>query len=207
VALQEYRPNVKGAQLQQLLYAAGLQFAHSAANTGFCNAIFSRTAITVAPLPAGLPTDRWANYWIEAECDGLGLSIVHIPIPRYRDMRRAYWEAVLRRAEEMAQHNHLIIGDFNTTRHGIDEIGKSVPGDAWLRELEARGWVEGWRQCNPDKHEFTWFSRQNNGFRVDQAWLSPITLPRMRTSQIDPAGRLQGLSDHSMLLLDLDTQK
>ncbi len=52
---------------------------------------------------------------------------------------------------------------------------------------------------------YSWYSPNGgNGFRLDQAFLSPGLLPRLeQASYIWGGGRNAGLSDHAALLVDL----
>jgi exonuclease III len=104
----------------------------------------------------------------------------------------------------VSNSHHILIGDLNTTRHLFDETGRSISGDHYLAGLEQAGWAEALRKCKPGKQEGSWFSSAGNGFRVDQAWLSPSLVPILTHAQLDHTVRELGYSDHSMLVVDLD---
>lgn len=202
VALQEYQPGGKGAELFRLLSDAGYTFQSYPFNKGFCNALVSRIPLSFTDSPVTLLPGTWSNYWVEARCGDLGISCIHIPVPRYRDQRIAYWKAVIDRCGDTNGRPHLFIGDFNTT-HRIDEEGGIVPGDHWLRALEDLGWREVWRAINGDRRDYTWFSKNNRGFRVDQAWLPASFVISLQEAVIRHVPREAGLSDHSSLIVNL----
>jgi exodeoxyribonuclease-3 len=205
VALQEFQPGRSGIAVAGLFEAEGFSFRHDTPfGKGFCSVIFSRVPAEAVPTPDGLPPDNWSSYWTEATCGGLGVSCLHIPIPKYAAHRKKFWDTALRHSHTMSGNLHLLIGDLNTTRHGIDELGTVVSGDHWLRDLEAGGWNEAWRTANSDLREYSWYSKTKNGFRVDQAWLSPTASRSLSNARMDHVGRMAGLSDHSMLIVDLD---
>jgi exonuclease III len=127
-----------------------------------------------------------------------------MPVPRYRNERRAYWNAVIERCRSIGGRPHLVIGDFNTT-HRIDEEGEgpTLPGKLWLRALEELGWREAWRALNGECRDYTWFSKDNRGFRIDQAWLPASFVNNLRGIEIRHIPRKVGLSDRSSLIVDL----
>jgi exodeoxyribonuclease-3 len=208
VALQEFQPGRSGAAVAGLLEAEGFGFRHDTPfGRGFCSVIFSRLPSQALLAPNGLPPDNWSSYWAEASCGGLGVSCLHVPVSKYKAHRKAFWDTAVMHSHAMSGSPHLLIGDLNTTRHGIDELGKVVPGDHWLRDLEAGGWNEAWRIASPGVREYSWYSKTESGFRIDQAWLSPVASPGLRHARMDHVRRISGLSDHSMLIVDLDVAR
>jgi exodeoxyribonuclease III len=205
VALQEYQPGRKGTELFRLLSDAGYTFqSEPPSNKGFCSALVSRMPLSFVDSPVTLLPETWSNYWVEARCGEVGISCVHVPVPRYRDQRSAYWEAIIEHCGIMNGRPHLLIGDFNTT-HRIDEEGEGsvVPGEHWLRALEELDWQEAWRAVNGPRRDYTWFSKSNRGFRVDQAWLPTSFITALRGAAIRHVPRDTDLSDHSSLTVDL----
>jgi exonuclease III len=69
--------------------------------------------------------------------------------------------------------------------------------------VEATGFVDVWRLFNPKATEFTWFSQQRRGFRVDHAFASPSLISRIKDARYSHAEREDGLSDHSIQLVDI----
>ena len=205
IALQEYQPGGTGVQFLKSLEAGGYVFQIvNPFQRGFCSALLASSPMRPLGLPKGLPQQNWSSYWVEASCGVIGLSCIHVPVPRYREQLDAYWQALMGHCEGLRDHAHLIVGDFNTTRHHIDESGTTVPGDPWLRAMEELGWREAWRTCNSNLREYSWVSKAGRGFRVDQAWLSPRAANYLTDAQMHHAPREAGLSDHSALTVDLD---
>ncbi len=97
----------------------------------------------------------------------------------------------------------LAIGDFNTCRAYVDEPG-AIDGTAYFMDsMAAIGFSDVWRHRYPDGREFSWYSHRGNGFRIDHAFLSPSLAARAGVVRYSHEERLAGLSDHSVLLLDL----
>ena len=56
----------------------------------------------------------------------------------------------------------------------------------------------------PGPQAGSWYSTIGNGFRVDQAWLSPPLANRLVLAELDHSVRLAGYSDHSLLVVELE---
>lgn len=206
VALQEFQPGSRGSELIELFVAAGYSVT-VAGNTGngICNALFSRLPITSHMPPGSLPREQWSGFWLEAVVGPLTLSILHMPVLKYVEQRRLYCDLVLDRCRDCGPL-HAIIGDLNATPPGPNEPGRKLAGSKWLQNLSDLGWIEAWRSVNRGAGEYSWYSypRWRNGYRLDQAWLSPPLVHHLQSAAFDHTAREEDLSDHSILLLDLD---
>jgi len=101
----------------------------------------------------------------------------------------------------------LAIGDFNTCRAYVDEPGAIDVMAHFMDSMDAIGFCDLWRHRYPDGREFTWYSHRGNGFRIDHAFLSPSLAARAGVIRYSHEERLAGLSDHSVLLLDLQRRR
>jgi exonuclease III len=97
----------------------------------------------------------------------------------------------------------LAIGDFNTCRAFVDEPGAFDVTARFMDTVQEAGFRDLWRDRYPDGREFSWYSHRGNGFRIDHAFVSPRLIRRVDTISYVHDVRLDGLSDHSMLRLDL----
>ena len=208
VALQEFNESISGGKiLSESLGAAGyVRAGHPARAAPFRTIIFALESVSLEPLPVDLKACD--PFWTEVKYRDVGVSAVHIPLQTKTTtaLREAHWKSVLFLAKSVGSAKRLIIDDFNTTRHHIDEIGKSVPGDNLLRDLEAASWTEAWRELhhNPALPQYAWQHPTRSQFRLDQAWLSPALQPCLKEVQYDHDVRLERLSDHSMMIVDFD---
>ena len=96
---------------------------------------------------------------------------------------RPFWAAVGR-----------LPGAIDATAHFMDRV-------------EAIGFRDLWRHRYPDGREYSWYSHRGNGFRIDHAFLSPGLAARAGAMRYSHEERLAGLSDHSVLLLELPTRR
>jgi exonuclease III len=126
---------------------------------------------------------------------------------------------------ESALAPYMLIGDLNT---GFDtdivELASGLPARpetlgansrfwypvALERLRDQLGWSDAWRMSHPGRYEFTWKGKVN-GFRLDQAWLSPALRPTIQdamhlTTAWDALNVTHGAprrSDHAALVVDM----
>ena len=114
-----------------------------------------------------------------------------------------YWEAVVAGLTMRLDGHALAIGDFNTCRAYVDEPGAIDKCAYFMDRVVELGFCDFWRHRYPEGREFSWYSHRGNGFRIDHAFLSPALAKRARAIRYSHEERLAGLSDHSVLILDL----
>lgn len=142
--------------------------------------------------------------FLAVELSGFTLAGVYFPL-KPDDVKNAFWAGVLAYASELQSRPCLLIGDFNTTKHFVDEEEKAVPGSEHLEALEKLGWTECWRQHNPGITEYTWYhGKTKNGFRIDHAYATASLSSAVRKAWYSHKEREQGVSDHSLLLLTIE---
>lgn len=117
-----------------------------------------------------------------------------------------YWQALIACfAAESLQAQTVAIGDFNTCRAYLDEAGAIDTCAHFMDEVAAVGFSDLWRERHPEGREFSWYSTRGNGFRIDHAFLSPALLGCASDVRYSHHEREAGISDHSALILDLDS--
>lgn len=171
---------------------------------------------------------RWLNLSLRGQ-EGSSFELLGIHIPDVRQSRigspeafvrsisykQIVWDALLGYARGKLERGEeaIIMGDFNT---GLNREDKS-PGTsnyylsdrmAGLREMQdAMGWkwVDAWRFYHPapGPEDYTWYIGQS-GFRLDYIFLTPRLAEGLRCVEHSHEERKAGLSDHSMLLADVD---
>lgn len=99
------------------------------------------------------------------------------------------------------QEPGLLIGDFNTGLHRVDEQGATFHlSDRFERLQSHHGWTDAWRMFHGNEQDFTWLSPRGNGFRLDHAFASPSALPSIVSVDYDHSTR-PGITDHSAMTL------
>jgi exodeoxyribonuclease III len=114
-----------------------------------------------------------------------------------------YWEALIAALSLERTGSALAIGDFNTCRAYVDEAGAIDATAHYMDKIERIGFCDLWRRRYPEGREYSWFSTRGNGFRIDHAFLSHDLVGRAGTVRYSHQERIDGLSDHSPLILEL----
>lgn len=217
IVLSEFRDNATGAFLRKRLREA--RFEGQAATEGHRGngvLIAARAAFTAVRNPFGLADDEYPNAVIEAHLGTLRLFGVYLP---GQDRKRPHLRCLIAIAQRYNERNvnALCIGDMNSGRNATDieiNLGRKRLADEFstadlYAELE-RYWTEAWLYKHPDEREFSWYPfrkeppvARRNGWRIDKAFVSKSLLPRLREARYDHGFRLEGLTDHSGLIVDL----
>jgi exonuclease III len=208
VALTEYR-SVPGAVLGEAMRGLGLPALETTSPTGRQDgiAIFSRTPLRVV---------RCEERWLEVDLPGYGfhLAVLHImaagslPGDAATVAKKRFWDAVIESAKNGVDRPALLAGDWNTGAHRIDETGRTFVCADRFAGLSALGWTDVWRHHHPGATEWTWHTKRNgvrgNGFRIDHAFATPSLLPRIASCRYSHKERDAGMSDHSMVIVDVE---
>jgi exonuclease III len=161
--------------------------------------------VIASRIPFGMTTrlstsglEQWRA--IECQFDRFDLLGVYVPLG---SSKPTFWNALNTVARHNRDRNYLILGDFNTGRHLIDEAGTTFLCEKSFRELEELGFIDAWRSLHPEAREYSWFSRAANGFRLDHCFLAPSLVTRFISARYSHTEREQRVSDHSALIVDL----
>jgi exonuclease III len=211
VALAEFR-GVSEAPLTEALRAAGLPHVLTTAPPPRRNgvALFTREAPRPRPAPTG--GDLLTGRWLEATLPGSGLALAVVYVPPVisvgEEAKRQFWDLLLAAAAERRDEPFAIVGDLNTGAPGLDEPRSSLYCSDSFLALSAAGWADAWRRLHPGVREWTWLSKGRGrhvgwGYRLDHAFLSPSLAPRLVACEYLHEPRDAGLSDHSLMLVDL----
>jgi len=210
IVLCEYREKTQ-TLLNELRFFG---WRHSAASpvSGGTNgvAIVSKSPLNVQPAPFGEPPFAW--WGIEAAVSP-DLAVIGVYAPLQNSLasspaiQRQFWHTVHRIAENRRDERLLLVGDFNTGATGTD-CPMAVPCADAFDQLSTFGWVDAWRLCNPGANDFSYVHHANgetSNWRIDHAFVSPPLAAAVKRCWYSHAERERWASDHSMLLLDLDT--
>ena len=151
----------------------------------------------IGPLSTSVP-EPWRM--LDVMVGSMHLTGVYMPNLR---AKVPYWEALIQTLSDRSSNAALALGDFNTCRAFVDEPGATDVTARFMDEVQTAGFRDLWRERNPDGREFTWYSTRGNGFRIDHAFLSHRLAKRAADVRYVHDVRLAGLSDHSMLVVDL----
>ena len=205
VTLQEFRHGSSKQVLLDGLKDMGLdeQYApetHSARDNSVIIASQSHFQAQVFPKNEPLPARAIRAFF--PDYNELNLIAAHLP---QKKKQPPFLHALIDLDKDFLKENSLIIGDLNTGIPFEDSETKSFEHTFLFQQLLRDGWVDAWRSRNPKKHEFTWIStKQKNGFRYDHALVSSSLNKQITTIEYNHKVRLNGVSDHSYLVVSLD---
>ncbi|NDR56985.1 endonuclease/exonuclease/phosphatase family protein [Aliiruegeria sabulilitoris] len=129
-----------------------------------------------------------------------GVSIAGVYFAQ-KDAKRTLFEFLLSPQNGLGD-NHLVIGDFNTGLHYLDEDGATFSCADQFKELTNSGFVDLWRKTNGAKtREFSWVSNRGGQYRIDHAFATKAISDRMSRCQYDHSTRPK-LTDHSALSVE-----
>lgn len=201
VVLTEFRHR-PGAKLLQLLepqdYNVQIGQVEGPHN---CTAVLSRAILEPLIVPK---TPRSSHRWVATRLPELDLTILGVHVPNQSEVwnKREFLDCQEAFAEHHRGGRAVILGDLNTA-HDEDCEGDPIRAAVYLESLERMGWIDAWRSCNPVAREFTWYSHKRTGFRLDHCYVSRQLAPLVRASTYDHSVRVEGLSDHSLLVTTL----
>jgi len=206
IALSEYRPS-RGGSIRGVLAHHGYTHQLCTDPPARTNGLLVASRLPLDPIPHPEPphgmTHRFLAGRLGPPVSPTNLLFVHIPEVRRSSKKPAAWRYLLDRARELRDAPAVVLGDLNTGRHRLDEEGRTFTCTALLGQLETMGYADAWRLLHPEIKEFTWFSHEGGGFRIDHAHISRPLIPRLRAARYSHAEREGKLSDHSTLIVDL----
>jgi exodeoxyribonuclease III len=214
ILLSEFRTTT-GGQIAACLADHGWAFQHSTDPPRGTNGLLiaSRTPLHAIEHDADasrgstlLAPAACRRRYAEVELPALSLSLagVHIPCDGKGLGREHVFRMLLDSARRRHEQPFVLLGDFNAGRHHLDESGATFSCTRCIGQLAALGYRDAWRHLNPGDRQYSWYSHEGEGFRIDHAFISGALVPRLRACRYSHAERTRNLSDHSALVLTLD---
>ena len=214
VTLSEFRGTEPSVRLARTLADRGLthQITSASRREPNLNALLvasrwplSRVRMSCAPVDC-----RWALATVQAPVP-FAVGAIHVP-NRVSGRKYPFLDAVLEVARRWKRGPALLAGDTNSGRRGLDE---QVPAfnareEGWIDALAGCGWADAFRVRAGRRRAYTWYSPNGrNGFRIDQAFVNAALMSHVRRTRYlwardGRTDRLDAVSDHAALMLDLD---
>ena len=191
-------------------------------------AIISRVGLdnVVNNFSSGIEPDGEARI-ITANCGGVQVSSVYVPNGRELDHDHYHYKlAWMKRlidhlnADTQPSGAVVVTGDYNIAPADIDVynpadfVGATHVSEAErqvLRDLEAWGMVDVFRQQHPDDKLFSWWDyraggfNQNKGMRIDLIMATQSVADKSRWTIVDRQARKgEKPSDHAPVLVDIN---
>ena len=223
LVLTEFRSNARGLALIEALRAVGYPF--MLYEDGF-DKLSGVLAVSRQPIrrlaeigPPGLP-NRWLHFATgPGELEVLGIYLNgSLGPPETLMQKQGFWDSICASAERLLPRRAMILGDFNTGQHRIDEEGATFRCSASLRAVLDSGWVDVYRLLHGDRKVYSWWSTRR-GFRLDHALATPALAANVRSAEYVtrtsrhvlahdvprpwPSDLGRALSDHAAMVVDL----
>jgi exodeoxyribonuclease III len=213
IVLTEFRLSATGRQLCLSLAENGWQYQASSNPPHSSNGVLVAASIPLMACAHDIKGPVKTERWLEVQFAEFRLVAVYVrPITggkgvearnqKKQDFFR-FWDSLLNMAGERVDSPLILMGDFNTGKHYIDEQRATFYGSNYIDEIESLGFVDAWRYLHGNEREYTWFSYKGNGFRLDYAFLSPKLKDRLLDAYHSHVEREKRISDHSVLILSL----
>jgi exonuclease III len=101
----------------------------------------------------------------------------------------------------------LVIGDFNTWKHFIDEKWKTFYCDQEFAYLSEQKMSDARRTRHNNTKDYSRYSNAGNWFRIDHIVVTQDIQEQTQDVGYDHSIREQGLSDHSMMYINIAMEK
>jgi exodeoxyribonuclease III len=223
ICIQEtkaHRDNVDYKQFNNLNY---YDYWFSAQKKGYSGvAVFTKIKPDNVVYGTGHQVSDEEGRVIQLDFGDIRLINAYFPSGTTGDVRQTYKYEWLEEFYEYvtslrAQHPKLILcGDYNIAHKEIDihdpKGNKNSSGflpeeRAWMDKFLGSGWIDTFRELNPDPHRYSWWSQrfpsvrlQNKGWRIDYINATEPLRDRLKASNIYPDVKH---SDHCPVYLEL----
>ncbi|WP_257210978.1 endonuclease/exonuclease/phosphatase family protein [Bacillus wiedmannii] len=204
--LTEYWEGGKGEEIKRLLRETGYEYMISSNGDIKQNSLLFASRYPFEIVPSFYNKDRNGQRWLEIRIPQYELHITGVHIPTNNNdvqEKLQFWQEINAFAKEQGSFRTVIIGDYNT---GLEEDTQGAPfiGPQYMQELVDLGWIDAWRHTHGSFSGYSWYSTKGNGFRIDHAFISPVLKGNILESYFSHQERLNSLSDHSILVVELN---
>jgi exonuclease III len=164
--------------------------------------VFSKLPITSQP--SGNKILDVSGLWLEVRVPShaFNFALVHVPT-KTRTIKMEFLEELVKLAPRTAKEDFLFVGDFNTGVHLDDGPLKSLGGVDQFAEIKNKGFTDAWRHFHGKETEHTYVYQRTTSYRIDHALASKGMMPRIQSCNYSHQERVDLISDHSLLLLEI----
>ena len=204
--LTEFRHNKVSARLYEWLDANGYRYRLAPHQAPGKNVVLvaAKQPFEAVQFPGQPANDEHGDFTHRVLMARFGkLNIMGLYMPG-GEKKWPVYDFLLNLPDEYREGQTILMGDLNTGRHYEDEKRANFTSAPQFDALLELGWIDSWRSRNPEAREFTWYSRgYNNGFRLDHALVTPSVNERVKAVRYSHEEREAGVTDYSMMILDL----
>ncbi len=198
VTLNEFRNNASGQKIRNGLLKAGFRHQAVTASESNDNSVIVASNI---PFSTQLYPDSDLNYSgniVTAKFSAFNLMGVYMP---HKKKHKLFEYA--RSIVQDSATPFIIAGDYNSGKNYVDQKGNSFWYTDELLAFEKENMCDAFRFVNGDVEEYSWYSHQKNGYRYDHTYIENSLKPIVKNCYYDHSWRIDKLSDHSPMFLEL----
>ena len=197
IALSEYRNNASGQKIRQILLNAGYRYQSVTAAKSDVNsaALFSKLPYNSYLFPEADP--EYSQNILCAEFEAFKIYSMYLPHKK----KHVLFDFLLE--DIKGPKPSILVGDFNTGKNYIDQVGNSFWYTDKIDALEKQEYIDAFRLIQKDIKEYSWYSHQGNGYRYDHSYVHNSLEPVIKECYYLHEWREDGLSDHSPMVLTL----
>lgn len=193
----------------------------SAQKKGYSSvAVFCKEKPNNVAYGTGIESMDFEGRNLRVDFDNISVMSMYLPSGTNQarlDFKFNYMDEILAYATELRKTipNLVICGDYNICHEAIDIHNPKMKGVSgflpeereWLSKFIDSGFIDSFRELNPEKQEFSWWSyransRANNkGWRLDYAMVSEPLKKKISRAYILPEAKH---SDHCPIAVELD---
>ena len=197
LVLSEYKNNKSGIQLRIGLLRIGYIYQQNSAAPSDVNSVLIASKFPFNSFLFPQSDPNFPHAIVKAEFNAFDLYGMYVPHKK----KHILFDFLLSHLNP--DHPIVLKGDFNTGKNYIDQKGNSFWYTDKLRKLEESGFSDAFRHFHHDAKEYSWYSHQGNGYRYDHSYVSESLLPMIKACYYIHEARVEGISDHSPMVLEL----
>jgi exonuclease III len=197
ICLSEFHNNTNGYFLRSSLLKSGWIHQSTGANAEENNTVFIASKI---PFESSYPAknlDTYQDLMIKANFSAFSLYNNYFPHKKEHKLFDILFE------ELHSNSNAIIVGDLNTGKNYIDQVGDSFWYQKEFSTLEKNNFIDAFRFFHKEKKEYSWYSHQGNGYRYDHTFFYQTLSAIAKNCYYLHEVREQKISDHSPMILEL----
>jgi len=197
--ISEFQENANAEALRKVMHACGLEFFAPATQLARENSV---CVFSKAPFVVGTYPELGAHMHRVISAKFSDLTIYGVYFPQQK-AKAGVFDFFLNGVPSVHAVPQLVVGDFNTGLHRVDEMGATFHCADKMQAMTSGGYIDCWRSRNPDARAFTWYSSARNGFRIDHAFANAAVDSRIRKIAYDHTPREAACTDHSALVVEV----
>lgn len=206
VILTEFRTNSNGQKIQNTLSSLSFRYSVYHETDSNKNKVFIASKIEFDShyFPQLLEHEhRILKIFFNPTSFGCGKLLLYGCYFPQKNEKKHLFEHLIREISR-TECDVMILGDLNTGKHKIDEIGRTFYQSNYMDEFENKRMIDVFRNVHGNKREYSWFSNSGNGFRIDHIFVSSTLEKHIKDCYYTHSYREDKFSDHSMMTIELE---